>query len=437
MSVIKCPTNKLHTAWISSYIRSRSVHLSHQTFNCYRLRTAAFSTRSSVRPFKRTMATAVLNSSAPSFGVNMETTSQAVKTNATAANRKYRVCVIGSGNWGTTIAKIVAENTADHSDKYEKEVRMWVYEEKVNGRNLTEIINTEHENVRYLPDIKLPTNLVADPDIKHAVEGADLVVFNIPHQFLHRICDQLEGVDFTGVRAISCLKGLEVSKEGVFLLSDYIKKRLGMHCGVLSGANLAPEVAREKFCETTIAYDKPEDYFEGDIDPATLKTLFQRTYFHVRVAEDTAGVSIGGALKNVVALAAGFVEGRGWGDNAKSAIMRRGLLEMIKFGTTFFPACKPETFTAESAGVADLITSCAGGRNHRVGMEMARTGKPIEQIEKELLNGQSAQGLATAKEVNELLTDRGMHEDFPLFTATYKIAFEDMSIDELPAFLED
>lgn len=351
--------------------------------------------------------------------------------------RKLKVCVIGSGNWGTTIAKIVSENAAENTDTFDSEVRMWVYEEQVDGKNLTEIINEKHENVRYLPEIKLPTNLVADPDIKNTVKGADLVVFNVPHQFLRSILDKLEGVDLHGVRAISCLKGLEVSKDGVLLLSDYIKQRTGMHCGVLSGANLAPEVAKEKYCETTIAYDRPDDFFEGDIDESLLKNLFQRQYFHVRISPDAAGVSIGGALKNVVALTAGFVEGRGWGDNAKAAIMRRGLLEMMKFGQTFFPSSKPETLTAESAGVADLITSCAGGRNLRVGIEMARTGKPINQIEKELLNGQSAQGIWTAREVNELLADRGMADDFPLFTATYKIAFENLNIDDLPAYLED
>ncbi|CAN6670750.1 glycerol-3-phosphate dehydrogenase [NAD(+)] 1 [Trichomonascus vanleenenianus] len=352
--------------------------------------------------------------------------------------KRFKVCVVGSGNWGTTIAKIVAENTAAHPDVFEKEVNMWVFQEQIEGRNLTDIINTDHENVKYLPEIKLPHNLVANPDIVDTVTDCDLVVFNIPHQFLRNICKMLSGIDFAGVRAISCLKGLEVSKDGVFLLSDYIKDQLGMHCGVLSGANLAPEVAREKFCETTIAYDRPDDFFEGDIDANILKTLFQRTYFHVRVSSDAAAVSIGGALKNVVAIAAGFVEGHGWGDNAKAAIMRRGLLEMIKFGVTFFPGCKPETFTEESAGVADLITSCAGGRNCRIGREFAKnTSEPIEEVEKRLLNGQSAQGLATAMEVHELLTARNMIDDFPLFTATYKIAFEGMSIDDLPAFLED
>jgi glycerol-3-phosphate dehydrogenase (NAD+) len=333
---------------------------------------------------------------------------------------------------GTTIAKIVAENAAAHPNLFQNEVRMWVYEELVEGRKLSEIINQDHENVRYLPGIKLPNNLVADPDIKHTVEGADIIVFNIPHQFLKSICKQLQGTDFSGARAVSCLKGLTVDENGVYLLSDYIQEQLGLHCGVLSGANLAPEVAQEKFSETTVAYPKPKNYFEGDVDEDLIWTLFHRPYFHVSVSDDTAGVSIGGALKNVVAIGAGLVYGAGWGDNAKAAIMRRGLMEMIKFAHTFFPSSKPETFTYESAGLADLITSCAGGRNVRVGVETAKSGKPIEEVEKYLLDGQSAQGITTMKEVYALLTHKKMEHEFPLLIAIYDICYGDLKIDDLP-----
>jgi glycerol-3-phosphate dehydrogenase (NAD+) len=279
--------------------------------------------------------------------------------------------------------------------------------------------------------------LIALPDIRQTIQDSNLIIFNIPHQFLKGICKRLKGIDFTKVRGISCLKGLEVNKDGVLLLCHYIKQELGIHCGVLSGANLAPEVARGNYSETTIAYDKPDDFYVGDVDEDMLKLLFQTHYFHVRVCKDIAAVSLSGALKNIVALASGFVEGKGWGDNARAAIMRRGLLEMIKFGSIFFPNCSYQTFTEESAGVADLITSCLGGRNRKIGMEMARTGKSAQELEKELLNGQSAQGIITCKEVHELLSARGMVDDFPLFTATYRIAYENMSIDDLPSFLKD
>lgn len=351
--------------------------------------------------------------------------------------KPFKIAVVGSGNWGTTIAKIVAENALARPHLFSHYVNMWVFEEKINGENLTQIINQRHENIKYLPGVKLPNNLIAQPDIVTAVEGADLIIFNLPHQFLPKILKQLKGNVPKTTRAISCLKGLEVSKDGCKLLSTYITEELGIVCGALLGANLAPEIARGKWSETTVAYKLPNDYRGAgkDIDKLVLKACFHRPYFHVNVIEDVAGVSVAGALKNIVALAVGFVEGLGWGDNAKAAIMRVGLLETIKFSETFFPQSQADTFTAESAGVADLITTCAGGRNVKVGRYMAETGVSAEEAEKKLLNGQSSQGIVTAKEVHELLTYVNKLEEFPLFEATYQIAFGSESIENLPNLL--
>merc|ERR1712080_351431 len=137
---------------------------------------------------------------------------------------------------------------------------MWVYQEQIDGKNLTDIINIQNVNIKYLPGVKLPPNLVAEPSLLKTVEGADLIVFNLPHQFLPKILPQLKGHVPPTARAISCLKGLEVNKEGCKLLSTYITEELGIVCGALSGANLAPEVARGKWSETTIAYTLPLDY---------------------------------------------------------------------------------------------------------------------------------------------------------------------------------
>ncbi|KAK9457043.1 NAD-dependent glycerol-3-phosphate dehydrogenase N-terminus-domain-containing protein [Dipodascopsis uninucleata] len=347
---------------------------------------------------------------------------------------KYSVSVIGSGNWGSAIAKIVAENAAEKSDIFESKVRMWVFEEIVNDKKLTEIINTEHQNVKYLPGIKLPVNVVAVPDLKDTVKDADILVFNVPHQFLPRICKELKGAIPPTVRAISCIKGVELSADGITIIADYISKELGIYCGALSGANLAPEVAQEKFSETTVAYKIPDP--NDTINKKVIKSLFHRPYFHVNVIDDVAGASLCGALKNIVALASGFVDGMEWGDNAKAAIIRRGLLEMTKFGRDFFPEVQAATFTEESCGVADVITSCSGGRNHRLGAAFIRTKKPVFELEAELLKGQKAQGVTTAEEVHQFLKKRGVSKEFPLFTATYDIIFNGLDSTALPAILE-
>ncbi|KAI8375271.1 NAD-dependent glycerol-3-phosphate dehydrogenase, partial [Choanephora cucurbitarum] len=141
-----------------------------------------------------------------------------------------KVAIIGSGNWGSAIAKIVGTNTARHTDLFETTVRQWVYEEQVDGKNLTEIINEKHENVKYLKGVELPHNVVAIPDIVKACEGANLLVFVVPHQFIHGICEQMKGHIAPNARAISLIKGLEITAEGTRLFSEEISRVLGIPC---------------------------------------------------------------------------------------------------------------------------------------------------------------------------------------------------------------
>merc|ERR1719453_1126732 len=119
---------------------------------------------------------------------------------------KEKVTIVGSGNWGSAIAKIIGRNVLER-DEFDDEVKMWVYQEQVDGKNLTDIINTEHENVKYLPGIKFTDNVVADPDLPSACTDASLLVFVLPHQFLNRICPQMTMAK--GCRCISLIKGIE------------------------------------------------------------------------------------------------------------------------------------------------------------------------------------------------------------------------------------
>lgn len=169
------------------------------------------------------------------------------------------------------------------------------------------------------------------------------------------------------------------------------------------GANLANEVAEFKFCETTIGCR------DKRLAPL-LRDIIQTDNFRVNVVEDTDAVEICGALKNIVACGAGFVDGLGYGDNTKAAVIRIGLMEMIKFVDTFYPGSKLATFF-ESCGVADLITTCYGGRNRRVAEAFAKTGKSIAELEVEMLNGQKLQGPFTAEEVNYMLKNKNMEDE--------------------------
>lgn len=301
-----------------------------------------------------------------------------------------------------------------------------LFHPQIKGRKLTEIINTEHENVKYLPGIKLPDNIHAVPSASEAATGADLLIFVLPHQFIESICKELKGKIAKDARAISMIKGVEVKSGNIRIFADVIEEILGCKCAALSGANIANEVAEDKFSETTIGY-RP-----GDIATAErFHKVFDTPTFRVGMIEDVAGVSLCGALKNVVAIAAGFTDGLGWGSNAKAAVMRIGLMEMKKFSEEFFQGVKPETFTETSAGIADLITTCFGGRNRKCAEAFVTTGKPFDVLEKELLNGQKLQGTETAREVHEFLKARGKVDEYPLFKSVYGIAYEGSGVSGL------
>jgi glycerol-3-phosphate dehydrogenase (NAD+) len=230
--------------------------------------------------------------------------------NTTAmSTTKKRVAIIGSGNWACAIAKIVGNN-CKRDDEFEDEVRMWVFEEIIDGKKLTEIINSEHENVKYMKGIKLPTNVVADPDVVSATKGANVLIFVLPHQFLGGLCKKIAGNHHSNCIAISLIKAVHFDETGIVLISDMIKKGLGgMDVSVLMGANLAVEVARGAFCETTIGYRVEQN-------GAVLKKIFDDPLFHVSIVNDVEGVEVCGALKNVRISAisnfsAGFMVGLG------------------------------------------------------------------------------------------------------------------------------
>ncbi|MQL97703.1 hypothetical protein Taro_030402 [Colocasia esculenta] len=329
---------------------------------------------------------------------------------------RHRVAIIGSGNWGCVAARLVAFNTA-RLESFHDEVRMWVYEELLpTGEKLSDNINRTNENLKYLPGIKLGVNVIPDPDLEHAVEQANMLVFVTPHQFVEGICKRLIGRIRHNAQAISLIKGMEVKTEGTWMISKLISNVLGINCCVLMGANLANEIAEEKFSEATVGYRG-----DGEIAQRWVQ-LFSTPYFLVSAVQDIEGVELCGTLKNVVAIAAGLVDGLDMGNNTKAAIMRIGLREMLAFSKLLFPSVKDSTFL-ESCGIADLITTCFGGRNRKVAEAFARCGgkRSFDELEAELLQGQKLQGVSTAKELYEVLGHRGLQGFFPLFTTVHEI----------------
>ncbi|KAF8822606.1 putative glycerol-3-phosphate dehydrogenase (gpdh), partial [Cardiosporidium cionae] len=388
-----------------------------------------------------------------------------------------KISVIGSGNWGSVIGKIVATN-ARNSYIFNDDVRMWVYDELVNNEKLTHIINSRHENVKYLPGIRLPTNLKADPSLEDSVKSSHLLIFVLPHQFLKRACQTLAASAgfHPNAKAISLIKGLYVDdSHKPKLSSEIIKDTLGIECCVLSGANVA-KVPLAKCCHVKIengaitffilhsffchackftispamdskikgpCYAMLQDVADGQFSETTIgytdmesamiwQQLLDTPYFKINGVPDVAGVELCGAVKNVIALAAGFCDGLNFGTNTKAAVIRQGFEELRRFATYFYTGLVEETFF-DSAGIADTITTCFGGRNVKCAAEFVRCqgSKTWAMIEEEMLNGQKLQGTLTCEDVYKVLKHHNLIKEFPLFSATYRVAFEGCPATEI------
>lgn len=330
----------------------------------------------------------------------------------------YRVCIIGSGQWGSAIAKIVGENTWKYLD-FQDEVNMYVYEEIIKGQKLTDIINTKHENVKYLPGHILPENITAVPDIEQAAAVADILVFVVPHDIIRTVCSNLVGKLKPSAVAISLIKGIAKSEDGgIELVSHIISKSLDIPCSVLMGAYLANEVADEKFCETTIGCASSEFKL-------VFQKLFETENFRASATDDVNTVEICSALKNIIGCGAGFVDGLDYGDNTKAAVIRLGLQEMIKFVEIFYPGYKLSTFF-ESCGIAELIANCYGGSNRKLCEQFVKSGKSLKLIEEEMFKGHTLPGPPAAEQVNYMIQSKNLESEFPLLTSIHKICTQQL-----------
>lgn len=287
-------------------------------------------------------------------------------------------------------------------------------------------IETRYENVKYLPTIRLQPNLKPVTSLQDALSFTDIIVFAIPHEFVEDICFKINDLILAqSPIGISLCKGLYSDSNGnLERVSQRIERMIGIQMGVLSGANVAIQVAKRQHCEATVCppLDCPS-YPNQQHLQSVLRALFNTDYFKITFSNDHATVEMCGALKNIIACGAGIVDGLGFGINTKAAIIGCGFREQIAFIKHFNPKFEHNTLF-ESCGISDLIASSFGGRNRKVSEAFARERHNLQSLENNLLNGQKLQGPNTAKSVYKILVKHKLVEQFPFITCIYKIFYE-------------
>lgn len=288
-----------------------------------------------------------------------------------------KVAVIGAGSWGTAVSNLLAN--AGH------EVVLWARDPFI-----VETVNSAHRNPRYLKEIKLSGNLKAVSDIEAAVKDREIVIMAVPAQAMRAIATLISGCLNSGQIIVSLTKGLEIGT--LMRMSQVIEAVLpGSEPAVLSGPNHAEEVSLNIPCATVVAAKEPAV-------AVRLQELFMTETFRVYTNKDMVGVEMAAATKNVIAIAVGISDGLGYGDNAKAALMTRGLAEMTRLGTVL--GAKAMTY-AGLAGIGDLIATCTSrhSRNREVGERLAK-GQTVDEAQAAL--GMVAEGVKTVEAVNAL-----------------------------------
>lgn len=322
-----------------------------------------------------------------------------------------KVAVLGAGSWGTALAIVLADN--DHN------VKLW-------GRREDQVaeINEVHRNEKYLPGVALPKTIEATVDLEECVKGADVLVLVTPTKAMREVLGQLKEVLTNPVTIVHASKGIE---PGTYKrISEIIEEELPADLldavVVLSGPSHAEEVSLRQPTTVTVSSEKIEV-------AEKVQDLFINQNFRVYTNPDVVGVELGGALKNIIALGAGLSDGLGYGDNAKAALITRGLAEIARLGTHM--GANPLTFSGLT-GIGDLIVTCTSvhSRNWRAG-NMLGKGMPLDDVLENM--GMVVEGVRTTQAAYEL--SKREKVEMPITQVLYDVLFNNkgpkQAVDEL------
>jgi glycerol-3-phosphate dehydrogenase (NAD(P)+) len=310
------------------------------------------------------------------------------------------VAVLGAGSFGTALAKLLAEG--GHA------VRLYARDPDV-----VRAINTDHVHPRRMKGIRLPPGLKATASVQEAVTGASLVVSSVPTVAVRAAWAEAGPALAPGAYVMSATKGIETGS--LKLVSDVLKDSVPEHARgrlcYISGPSFAVEMARRLPTAVTIAA-------EDEAVATHVQGIISTDYFRAYTTTDVVGVELGGALKNVMAIAAGCADGLGFGHNTLAALVTRGLAEMTRLATKM--GARPITLMG-LAGMGDLVLTCTSelSRNRKVGFELGQ-GKKLDVILRDL--GEVAEGVNTARSVIDVATREGV--EMPIAAAVHRLLFE-------------
>ncbi len=310
-----------------------------------------------------------------------------------------RITVLGAGSWGTTLAILLANNS--------HRVTLWSYQQQY-----TDDILARRENPSFLPGVRIPESVTPTSDLAASMHNAEMVVAAIPSQHVRSVMAQIKHLPFDGITVVNVAKGIENETLMTMseMLHDTVPNLAAKSIATLSGPSHAEEVSQG--IPTTVVAAST------DLDTAKLvQSTFMMPYFRVYVSTDLRGVELGGSLKNVIAIAAGVVDGANLGDNTKAALMTRGIAEITRVGVAL--GAHARTFAGLS-GIGDLMVTCMSrhSRNRFVGVEIGK-GRKLPDILSEMV--MIAEGVETTKSASELARRTGV--ETPIVNEVYKMLF--------------
>ncbi|UQD52567.1 NAD(P)H-dependent glycerol-3-phosphate dehydrogenase [Bacillus methanolicus] len=313
--------------------------------------------------------------------------------------QKEKVAVIGAGSWGTALAMVLADNG--------HEVRIWGHKP-----SQIEEINRAHTNQKYLPGISLPESIIGYSSLKEVLKDIEVAILAVPTKAIREVLGKIREVQETPLTIVHVSKGIE--PDTLMRISEMIEEEMPdtllKDVVVLSGPSHAEEVSLRHPTTVTVS-SKNMNAAEK------IQDLFINQYFRVYTNPDLIGVEIGGALKNIITLAAGISDGLGYGDNAKAALITRGLAEIARLGTKM--GANPLTFSG-LAGLGDLIVTCTSvhSRNWRAGNLLGK-GKNLEEVLNNM--GMVVEGVRTTKAAHQLA--RKYDVKMPISDALFNVLF--------------